>query len=629
MLQILRNKAQSTVIQVMVVIIALVFIFWGVGTNMMNNREAAITVNDEEISFQDFQIAYDRSYEQISAQFGGTLPKELAESLGIKERVINQLIQGALLRQGAAQMGIIVSEEEILNTINGMVQFQENGTFSMDKYKSLLSSNRMTPHKFETNMRFDMLAEKTVRDIGKFASLTSDYEVEELYRQDNEKVSVTYSDIAPESFLADIIVDEAELVTWFENAKENYKSEPQVKLKYFNFSFNEVGSKIAIDEARVSSYYEQNKASFTTPEKRHARHILIMAQPEDSEEVHKEKAQRAAELLTLVKASDDFAALASEYSEGPSKSNGGDLGFFAKGQMIKPFEDAVFTLQPGEVSEVVKTSFGYHIIKLEEIEPASTTSLEDAHDEIVATLQNEEAQALAFQLANSAYEGIISAGSLQAYADTNPEQTLIETDFFTRSTPPTDNQMDDEFLNQAFTLNAGELSSLVKTPAGYYILFAEAIQEPQVPALTQVKEQVETDFIAEKAEKKAEEVATEMLTKLKAGEQFANVVSEFDLEMKDSGLLSKDGSSESKFPQSLLGEAFLLSLSAPYPDSPARSGNGFVVFGFQERVIPDVGEKENLETYRQKLLVAKQQELLSSYINNLQSEAEIFTHPSL
>lgn len=629
MLQILRNKAQSTVIQVIVVMIALVFIFWGVGTNMMNSRETAITVNEEEISFQDFQLAYDRTYESIAAQFGGTLPKELAESLGIKQQVINQLVQAALLRQGADKMGIIVSQEEILNTINDMVQFQDGGSFSMDKYKSLLSANRLTPHKFETNMRFDMLAEKTVQDIGKFASLASEFEVEELYRQDNEKVSVTYSSINPDTFLADIVVDENELATWFDSAKENYKSEPLIKLKYFNFSFDEVGKKIAIDEARVKSYYDDNIASFTTPEKRHARHILIQAKDDDSEAIHNEKAQRAAEILTLVQADDDFAALAVEYSDGPSKDNGGDLGFFAKGQMIQPFEEAVFALNPGEVSEVVKTSFGYHIIKLEEIQPASTKPYEEAHEEIVVTLQNQEAQSLAFQLANSAYEGIIGAGSLQAYADKTPTQSIIETDFFPRSNPPEGSGMDDEFMNQAFALNAGELSSLVKTPAGYYILFAEAIQAPQVPAFEQVAELAKTDFIAEKAAQKAEQVANDMLAKLRAGEAFASVVTEVGLEMKDSGLLSRDGSDQSDFPQSLIVETFLLSQSEPYPDSPAKVEDSYIVYGFQERLVPEIGAKDDLEKYRQALLRSKQQELLSAYIRNLEEDAEIVIHASL
>lgn len=629
MLQILRNKAQSTLIQAVVVIIALVFIFWGVGTNLMNNREAAIVVNGEEISFQDYQVAYDRTYQNVAAQFGGTLPKGLAESLNLKQQVINQLVQSALLRQGATRMGLIVSEEEILNTIADMVQFQENGGFSMEKYKTILSANRLTPHKFETNMRHDMLAEKTIRDISKFASLASEFEVEELYRQDKEKLAVTFSTIAPGQFRDKVKVSEADLAAWFETTKENYRSAPQMKLKYLDFSFAEVGGKIAIDESRIKEYYESNLESFTTPERRHARHILLQASAEDSPEKHKEKAARAEEIAKLAKASDDFAALASQYSEGPSKDNGGDLGFFSKGQMIPAFEQAVFAMQPGEVSGVVKSDFGYHVIKLEAIEPASTKSLSEAKDEIRKKLQEQEAQALSFQLANAAYEGIIGAGSLQAYIDKNPGQRVVQTDFFARSTPPAGQNMDEEFLNKAFALKAGELSSLLKTPSGYFIIFAEAVQEPKTPELASVKDQATSDYIEEKAAERAKQTAEDVLKKLRDGLSFAAVTGEAGLPMNDSGFLDRSGTGQTAIPAALVAQIFKLSQAEPLPAEPAKDGDTYYVFAYKERQVPEIGNREELEPYRQALLRMKQQELLSAFIGNLEQEAKITVHKSL
>jgi peptidyl-prolyl cis-trans isomerase D len=629
MLQILRNKAQSTFIQVIVVIIALVFIFWGVGANMMNSRQTAITVNDEEISFEDFQITYDRTYQNIAAQFGGTLPKGLAESLGLKEQVINQLVQAALLRQGAASMGIIVSQEEIQNTITSMVQFQESNGFSMDKYKSLLSANRLTPHKFETNMRFDMLAEKTVRDIGNFAALSSDYEVQQLYRQDNEKVSVNFTRISPDDFTSSITVTDDALASWFETVRDNYRSEPQISLKYIDFSFAEVGKKITIDDAQIQAYYNENTALFTTPEKRRARHILLKAGQEDSEELHKEKAKRAAEIAVLAAASDDFAALAKEYSEGPSSANGGELGFFAQGQMIPAFEQAVFAMNPGEISKVVKTSYGYHVIKLEEIQPTSTRSLNEAKAEIISALQAKEAESLAFQLANSAYESIIGAGSLDSYATATPDQKIIITGYFPRSTPPAGLSIDGEFLDKAFSLNAGELSSLVKTTSGFYIIFAEGVQEPESPMLETVKEKATTDYIAKLAVEQAQKTAGDILGKLQAGESFADVISATALELKDSGFLDRNSTEQASFPAALTEQVFRLSKTEPLPQTPATVGDDLYVFKFKERQLPDSANNDELEKYRQELLLSKQQELLSAYISNLEKVAEITVNKSL
>ncbi len=286
MLQILRKKAQSTFIQIIVVIIALVFIFWGVGANLSGDRQAALVVNGEEISFQQFQQAYDRAYQRLSDQFGGNMPKGLAETLGIKQQVINQLIQTTLLRQGAEEMGIMVSAQEIRQIIEDMVQFQENGVFNIERYKTVLAANRMAPTKFEDSMRVDLLSEITVREIGKFASTATDFEIQEIYSQQNEKIALRYVQISPDQFVDQVNIDDQAVKAWFETVKENYKSEPQIKLKYLPFTYDNVGSKIAIDANKIEQYYHDNIDQFKIPERRHARHILLQATENDSAERH-------------------------------------------------------------------------------------------------------------------------------------------------------------------------------------------------------------------------------------------------------------------------------------------------------------------------------------------------------
>ena len=142
MLQILRNKAQSVVIQALVLIIALVFIFWGVGTNMMDSRNSAITINNEEITLQEFQRSYERAIAGYKQQFGDAISDELLKALNIKQQVISQLTQTALLRQGANSMGIMVAPAEIQTTIRKMPQFQQDGTFDLNAYKAILAANR-------------------------------------------------------------------------------------------------------------------------------------------------------------------------------------------------------------------------------------------------------------------------------------------------------------------------------------------------------------------------------------------------------------------------------------------------------------------------------------------------------
>lgn len=631
MLQILRKKAQSTFIQIIVVIIALVFIFWGVGANLNGDRQAALVVNGDKITFQEFQQAYDRAYQRLSDQFGGNVPKGLAETFGVKQQVINQLIQTSLLRQGAEEMGIQVSAQEIRQIIEGMVQFQENGAFSIERYKAVLAANRMAPTKFEDSMRIDRLSEVAAREIGNFAGVATDFEIQEVYSRQNEKIAVKYVQIATNQFIEKVVINDDALKAWFETVKENYKSEPQLKLQYLLFTYESVGRKIAIDSSKIEEYYQNNLEKYQAPEQRHARHILFTAGEKESEEQHQEQLKKAEEIRKLAMNGGDFSALAREYSEGPSKDSGGDLGFFSAGQMVPSFDEAVFALQPGEISEVVKTQFGYHIILLEEIKPAETKTLEMVSPEITTTLQQKEAESLTFQVANDAYEGIIGAGSLAKYAETNPEVHIKKTDFFPKSNAPVDLKLDAQFLDKAFELNKGELSSLIKGQSGYAILFAEDLKEPEIPTFESKKDIVVKDYRKVQSKEMAETAANAMLQGLRDDKKIEVLAQEQGFTALESGFLSQsEQNNTATFPSALIEDAFQLSPSSPLPEKPGKVGDDFYVYSFLDRQIPTMPDKsDEIAVYRENLLRFKQQQLLSAWLRHMEIDAEITRHSSL
>ncbi|MDK9707274.1 MAG: SurA N-terminal domain-containing protein [Desulforhopalus sp.] len=631
MLQILRRKAQSPLIQIIVVVIALVFIFWGVGTNMGNSKQSAIVVNGEEITFQQYSQAYDRAYQQLSNQFGGNVPKGLAESLGLKQQVINQIIQTALLRQGASAMGVEVSGDDIRTFIETMPQFQDNGAFSMERYKSILAANKMAPNKFEQSLRFDQLSELATRRIGGFATIITESEIEDIYSQLNEKIEVKYARLSPADYIDKVTIDDAALASWYETAKDGYKTEPQLKVKYLTISFAEVGSKIVIDQAKIEEYYNTNLKTFRVPEQRHARHILLQAGENDSAEVHKEKAAKAATVQKLAKSGSDFISLAKQYSEDPGKNNGGDLGFFTAGQMVPAFDKAVFTMQPGAVSEVVKTQFGYHIILLEEIKPAATKTLAEATEQITATLQRKEAEALAFQVANTAYEAIIGAGSLDKYSQGQGDIKVLQTDFFTKGNAPAALKDDQQLIDKTFELNKGELSSLIKGQSGYAVVFVEDKKEPEVPELAAVRAAAEKDFRKIKSQELAETAAKEVLTAVKEGKSFDDAAKEKGLVIKDSGPLGQNApEGKSDFPAALLQTAFLLSKSSPLPETPGRAGDNFYVYTFVSRDIPKLPDNaQEIDRYKSSLQRYKQQQLLAAWLRHLEVDAKITTHKNL
>ena len=632
MLEFLRKRAQSIVIQAIVVMIALVFIFWGVGTNLMNKQEAAIVVDDEEISFQQFQQAYDQAYTQLAQQFGGTVPKGLAESLNIKQQVINRLTQEALLRQGGQEMGVMVSSREIQAEVENMIQFQDNGSFDIERYRTILASNRLSPEKYEQSLRYELLGAKTIENIGAFSQTATDFEIEELYNLEKETVSVSYVVLDPDTYLDAVEVTEEDLAKWYEANGQNYKTEREVKLGYLPFLYQDIGAKITVEDDEISSYYDQHITEFQIPEKRHARHILFRASPDDPEEIHQKKQAKAEEVLEKVRNGEDFAELAKLHSEGPTAETGGDLGFFTQGQMVKQFTDAVFSMDTGQVSEVVKTDFGYHIIKLEEIQLAGVTSLEDAKEQIVSALQLEQAKPMAFQLANSAYESIIGAGSLAAYLEQQSDAQLVETEYFKRSSPPSGVATDPAFLDRAFELQEKELSSIVETGDGYVIITAEAIKEPQTPDLAEIRDEVEQDYRAEKAAEMAKKEAEQLIAATGAdASTFEKTAQSKGLAVAESGsLLKNDPNHSSSFPQALVGDAFRLSRSTPVPSEPGIVDRSYYVYRFNDRQPPETAmSEEDRGRYKELLLQFKRQRILDAWLRNRQAKADIRIHKSL
>ena len=633
MLQILRNKAQSTIIQGVVLVIALVFIFWGVGTNMMQSgRDAAILVNDQEISFQEFQQRYDQTINDYRRQFGDAISDEVLKGLGIKQQVINQLTQSALLRQGTQAMGLMVAPVEIQTTIQKMPHFQKDGAFNLEIYKALLTANRMTPHSFEASISEDLLTQKGLAAINSFAAAVSDTEINEAYQREQETVTINVVKVSPDLFLNTIVVDGKELADWFETEKNRYKGEQKIKVKYLPFLYKSAMAGIPISDEQILARYEKEKSTYQIPEKRQARHILFKADKTSTAEQHAAQLKNAEDALAKARAGKDFSTLAKNLSEDTSKTRGGDLGAFAQGRMVKEFDDAVFSMQPGAISDIVKTAFGYHIIKLEKILPATTRSIEDVRADIISTLQSEQAQPATFQLANTAYEDIIAAGSLQAYADKHTDKSVVTTDFFSRSALPADLESDPKFVDTVFSLKQGELSSLIETPSGYFIVFTETIQEPTLPTLDAVKERVTLDYRLAKARKMAQETAQAFLTKVTSGADMAATAKEAKLTILKSGPLRKNNSApDPALPASLVEQALRLGPKAPFPRAPLTVSEDHYILQFVERKVPDPATMSEAvkKEYQASLLQQKQDRLLGAWLKHQEKDSTIVTSKNL
>jgi peptidyl-prolyl cis-trans isomerase D len=628
MLNMLRKQAQSTVIQALVLIIAIVFVFWGVGANLGTQRNALATVNDYEIPYEEYRRTYDTAIDNLRVQFGGSVPPGLLDGLGMKQQVLNQLIQAEIFRQGGREMGITVSKLETQDEIKAMEVFQQNGQFDLNRYEQILAQNSMTPVTFEASLRNDLLTTKVSEAIQKFAILPES-EIQSRHDFANEQIRLAYASFKSGDFLDQVVVEEDKLAAWFEQQKNNYLAEPQIRLRYLFFNYDDDLNRLHPTEEQLKARYEANLKQYVTPEQRRARHILFKINETDDAQARSEKKNRAEEVLKMAQEGKDFAELARQNSEDATAQNGGDLGFFNQGAMVRPFDETVFQMQPGDVRGVVETVFGFHVIKLEEIRPAVTRSFAEVKDSIAAEMNEEAVKGLTLARAKQAYEDIIRSGSLDKYKETMSGEVL-ETGYFSRSAHPGAPFSDPRLLQTAFALKKGELSSLAQAENGYAILFVDDIKPPAVPELATVRDKVTADYVQARSVEMAREAAESALkksveSKALAAEGLAGT------ELQQSPYIKRSNPNDAGgLPVQIVQQGFELSLAEPFPEQPFSQGDTFYVFQLLEK---RQGDESLDETQRQvlseQLAQSVRNRLLTDWLAWKQSSAEIWTNEQL
>ena len=559
--------------------------------------------------------------ENYKQQFGGQMPEGFLEGLGVKSQVLEQLIQAALLRQGADRIGILMSKEATQRAIEKMKVFDRDGRFDLGRYKEVLEQNRLTPTLFEAGIRNDLVLERVMDAVGAFADL-SGKDLQNWIEYSDREIKLVYSVFRGDDFQQQVKVAGDELQTWYEGNKQNYKTSPKIKAQYLFFRYDDDLGQVQVGEAEIVRSFEENRAKYSTPEQRQARHILFKVDPENAKEKDIRK-REAEKVLELVRAGGDFAKLADEYSQDPAKGNGGDLGTFSRGRMVKPFEEAVFSMKKGEVSGLVETPFGFHIIKLEGIIPESNRTLAEVKDSISKELSRQAVKGITFKKASAAYEDIIMAGNLQKFSEKSG--TAVQaTDFFSQENPPTGIGKDPAFLQAAFALRKGELSSLVETSTGYAILYIDERLESVVPEMKDVQERVEVDFKKAKGGELARAAAEKMLGEIREkGAEPAGKTT------RESGYVKRFGP-PGDVPAPLMEDAFALNDKGVYPDKVVSVEDAFYVYKIADSQQGQDGmseaERKNLE---QQLVASQRNRLVADWLGQLRATAEIWTNKEL
>jgi peptidyl-prolyl cis-trans isomerase D len=406
MLEAIRERSQSWIAKLILALITVPFALWGVDSYLRQagSNVAVAKVNGDSITVQQFgkslQDLRDNMKEKADAGF--------MENPEVRRAVLDKLINKQLLAEEVRRSGYVISDEQLSKIIIAMPEFQKDGQFSQDMYDKILAANGMTPSRFESVIRGELLTQQ-VRDSVSGLAFVPHIVPENAIRIQHQVREVSVASFRPDDYLDQAKVDPAELKTYYDKHQAEFRIPEQVKLDFVAFSANSLITSMQVSDDEAKKYYEENATKFQGDEERRASHILIAFGANKDAAAKAAAKKKVAEVLAEVKKSPEkFDALARKYSQDPgSAEKGGDLGSIKRGLMVKPFEDAVFSMSPGSISEPVETEFGYHIIKLTEVKGAAQ-SLEQVRGQIRAELMYQKAIAkfaeAAEAFSNTVYE---------------------------------------------------------------------------------------------------------------------------------------------------------------------------------------------------------------------------------
>ena len=619
----MRKHAKSWLIKTLIAIIAIVFVFY-FGYSFTSDQAMKVAyVNGELINGPEYEKAYRDMLMSFQARYKDMWNDNLIKIFNLKKRALDSLITQRLMSQAATELGLDVTEEEVQKAIMNYPAFQIDGQFDMRRYQALLGTNHMNPEDFEASITSELLDKKLKQFLFAFLNIT-DQEVLEYYTFANEKVKIDFVAFKPEDFKKSITIDEAKLKEYFEKNKEKYRVPEKITVRYLEIDPKDFEGEVEVTEKEIQSYYEYNADQYSQPKQVKARHILFKVNEDDSEEVKNTVKKKAEKVLEKARKGEDFVSLAKEYSEGPTKSKGGDLGYFKTGQMEKPFEEAAFALKKGEISDLVQTRFGYHIILVEDIKEAGMTPLENVKGEIRTSLTDNLTAELAHEKGLTLLDQMPYEVELNAYGKQNGLSAKTS-EPFSKSAPIPGMEGSEKITSTLFGLDKNEASSLIELGGKFYIFQIAESKASYLPELKTVKKAVEENFIAHEARAAAESAATKYLKALKDGKSWETMAKEHNQKIQQSNFFTRREAIPDIGNAPALNEmAFKLGKDNRYTQKPFVNNMGVFIIRWEgNEGIDETKFKEEKETYRNSLAQTKHQRIFENWIQNLRKKAVI------
>ena len=505
MLQRIREGVGRWIAGAILALIAVAFIFWGVDPTIMGSTFAA-KVNGEDISLIEFDRALQNQQSQYQELYRVEIGDELQRALRLA--VIEDLIQGEALSQRVASEGYRVSDARLAQALRSMPEFQVGGEFSMDVYRSQLTFSGISPTAFEELQREQLGLIDLQSGIGVSAFYTPAEFARyvELFEQERE---VSHALFSADAFLDRVEIDEAQVLAHYEANMDRFFSEESVDIEYLELTRADYADDIEVNDEILENFYEQEQYRFQTDEDRRPRHILITSMEEDPE-----AEARAMDVLARLEAGEMFEDLAAEVSEDPGTSGqGGDLGWLSRGTGV--FQDAVFDMELGEVRGPVKSEFGYHIIRLDDIREGEVRTFDSVREELAVEYRDLRAEELFFDAAEELDARAFDAFDELTSVAADMELPLETFAGLSRSGTSSPFPVADPAIQTAFSaevLELGENSRLIEILDDHVaVLRVSAHHPPQEQPLEAVRAEIEAELARSAAEALADAAAADFL----------------------------------------------------------------------------------------------------------------------
>ena len=584
-------------------------------------NEVVAEIEGRPVTAGQFRQRYNAQIQAYRSAYGAGLSDSLLRQLGIEQQILQQLVDEEAAAVEAERLGITVSDEELAQQIFAIPGLQENGQFVGEaRYEQILRSQQppLTKADFEASLRRSLMVDKLRAALTDWMNV-SDADVEREFRQRNERVKLQVVALTADAFRNQVTVTDADVAAHYEARKAEYRVGEQRKVRMLVLDREQARARINIPPTEVQRYYNNNLPQYQTPEQVRASHILLNTGGKDVAAVRKQ----AEAILAQVKGGADFAQLAQKFSEDEgSKANGGDLDYFTRGRMVPEFEQAAFALDVNQISDLVQSQYGFHIIKVTDKKAAVTRPLAEVQAEIVDLLKSQRADE---QLATRATEleaQIEDASDLDAVAK-QAGLTVTESEFFGRDDPIPGLGPAPQIAAEAFGLADNAVAGPLTSPRGPVFIAVSGTRDPYVPTLDQVKDRVREDAMRARATELSRQRATQIAVSLKGAANFAAAAKAQGLEAKETQLAPR----QSPLPDVGVSpevDAAAFSLPVGGVSDPITANDATVIVRVMER--DEVTPQEfqlGKEAFREQLLAERRNRFFASYMANAKERMEI------